>query len=274
MVSTAFLGVRALKWVSIIAVPLVLVFGIIMMILSATSSAGADWGMGTSTGDMTFTYAVGIVFATFVSGGTLAPDFVRWAKNGKHAAISVILAFLIVSTAMLIFGGFAYYGTGSKDLSDALYIMGLAPIAIIVLGANIWTTNDNGLYTQGMAASSINGIDKRWNIIVLGTIATLLSPLFNTFFFPFLNILNLTLPGIGAILILNGFAFKNDESDSNLSWPALTAWSIGLLLGAITQILILPFIMPLYIIAFTMLIYTGTHYLNKYLQTKQGENNE
>ncbi len=278
MISTAFLGVRALKWVSIIAVPLVLVFGISMMILSLTSSLGSSWGTGKVTGDMSFTTAVGLVFATFVSGGTLAPDFVRWSKNGKEAAISVILAFLIVSTMMLLFGGFAYYGTGSSDLSDALYIMGLAPIAVIVLGANIWTTNDNGLYTQGLAASSMNGLNKRWNIIILGTIGTLLAPVFNNHFITFLNILNLMLPGIGIVLIINGFWIKENNEDEMFSTKAIVSWALGLIVGGLLNIW-LPFILPIYIITFTLFSYIvyhliDTRFINKKIEIKEENNNE
>ncbi len=262
MIASAFMGVRALKWVSIVAVPLVLVFGILMMILSATSTAGAIWGTGGITGDMSFATAIGLVFATFVSGGTLAPDFVRWAKNGKEALISVILAFLVVSTLMLIFGGFAYYGTGKTDLSDALYVMGLAPIAFVVLGANIWTTNDNGLYTQGLAASSVTGIDKKWNIIFLGVVGTLLAPMFNNHFVPFLDFLNLMLPGIGTILILNGFWFKEDNTEKTMDWKPISAWAIGLMLGWILNILI-PFALPLYIIFTTSISYIAFYYIQK-----------
>ncbi len=268
MIASAFLGVRALKWVSIIAVPLVLIFGFVMMVLAATSSAGADWGTGAVTENMSLASAIGLVFATFVSGGTLAPDFVRWAKNGKDALISVIIAFLCVSTLMLLFGGFAYYGTGKQDLSDALYVMSLAPVAIIVLGANIWTTNDNGLYTQGLAASSMTGIDKKWNIIFLGIVGTLLAPVFNNYFIPFLDILNLTLPGIGVILMLNGFWFKQDNSDKQVDWKPIAAWIIGLTLGWGVNLL-LPFILPLYIMMTTTASYIGFYFLEKHLDSKK-----
>jgi len=45
-----------------------------------------------------------------------------------------------------------------------LYVMiaqGLAIPALIVLGANIWTTNDNALYTGGLGLSNITKIRKR-----------------------------------------------------------------------------------------------------------------
>ncbi len=273
MVSTAFLGVEALKWVSTVAVPLVLVFGFLMMIMTITSSSGATWDPTPGAGEEAYsaTFAIGLVFATFVSGGTLVPDFVRWAKSGKHAVISVVASFFVCSTLMLIFGAFAFYGTGSSDLSDALIVMGLAPIGIIVLGANIWTTNDNGLYTQGLAASSMTGIEKKWCIIVLGAIATLTAPILNNHFIGFLNLLNLMLPGIGALLILNGYFLKEDNKDKDINYYGWGAWIGGIVLSWLTNTYILAFIMPLYVIGFTILIYVAFYYLNKLIATDKEE---
>ncbi len=278
MVSTAFWGFEALKWVSTVAVPTVLLFGFVMIIMTATSSAGSVWDP-TPGADEPYSavMAIGLVFATFVSGGTLAPDFVRWAKNGKHAVISVIVSFFVCSTLMLIFGAFAFYGTGKSDLSDALIVMGLAPIGIVVLGANIWTTNDNGLYTQGLAASSMTGIEKKWCIIVLGAIGTLTAPIVNGHFIGFLNMLNLMLPGIGAMLILNGYFLKEDNSEIDINYYGWGAWLGGIIVSVIVNNYILAFIMPMYVIGFTILIYLGLYYMHKLLiapRLGDKENNE
>ena len=274
MISTAFVGIKALKWVSMIAVPLVLIFGFTMMIMAATSSAGSNWDPNRpGLGDYTQVQAIGLVFATFVSGGTLAPDFVRWAKNGKHAVISIVVSFLVCSTLMLIFGSFAFYGTGDNDLSAALITMGLAPIGIIVLGANIWTTNDNGLYTQGLAASSITGIEKKYNIIFLGIVGTLFSPIFNNYFIEFLGVLNLMLPGIGALLILNGFILKEENQKEKINYMGVIAWVTGLLISLGIN-MVLPFIVPIYVIIFTILIYLPLYFTKKYWIKSQGEKND
>ncbi len=249
MIATAFIGVEALKWVSIVGVPLVIIFGFVMMGLAPSQDT---WSIvPTDENNYSDMYAIGLVFATFSSGGTLAPDFVRWAKNGKQAVISIVVAFFICSTLMLLFGAFAFYGTGKSDLSDALYVMGLAPVAIIVLGANIWTTNDNGLYTQGLSGSSMTGIPKKYCIIALGLIATLLAPIINNNFIGFLNILNLTLPGIGTILIINGFIYKEDYSDSKVNWAAICSWCLGLIIGYVMNEYALEFILPIYVMMFT-----------------------
>lgn len=262
MICTAFLGVQALKWVSVIGVPLVLVFGFVMMILAphyANNHGG--WNPSAADGDYTSMYAIGLVFATFSSGGTLAPDFVRWAKNGRDAVIAVVIAFLTCSTAMVIFGAFAFYGTGSQDVSDALFLMGLGIPAFFVLGSNIWTTNDNGLYTQGLSASSMTGLPKRTCVVIFGTIATISTPILSAYFIPFLDLLNLTLPGIGIILILNGYIYKDDYSERTANWSAITAWIVGLTTGYFVNAYGPEFILPLYVMIFTGIYYGILHFI-------------
>ncbi len=256
MISSAFIGIRALTWVSAISVPLVIIFGFIMMVFAITSTHGANWNaIPTAENPYTSMEAIGLVFATFVSGGTLAPDFVRWAKNGKHAALAIIFSFLLFSTLMLIFGAFSFYGTGQNDLSDALIIMGMAVPGILVLGANIWTTNDNGLYTQGLAVGLIFNVSKRRAILILGAIGVILAPLFNAYFVPFLNILNYLIPGIGTLIILNEFCFKQDNSNINFNWYAIIAWAFGIILALTFQTYVWQFIIPLYAIGFTSLLF-------------------
>ncbi len=253
MIASAFLGIKALEKVSLVAVPLVIVFGFIMIGLGVS---GDDWSpFPTDPNKYTNVEAIGLVFATFVSGGTMAPDFVRWAKNGKSAVISIVIAFLVCSTLMLVFGAVAFYSTGKGDLSDALIVMNLAIPGIIVLGANIWTTNDNSLYTQGLAGSVIFGVPKRKMILLLGGIGIILAPLFNLYFISFLDLLNLFLPGIGAILILNWFFFKNNNEEKKFDILSLFSWTLGIIISFIIQIF-LPFIIPMYVIIFTTIIYS------------------
>lgn len=50
---------------------------------------------------------------------------------------------------MFIFGAAGAAAVGQADISDVMIAQGLLLPAIIVLGLNIWTTNDNALYASG-----------------------------------------------------------------------------------------------------------------------------
>ena len=47
---------------------------------------------------------------------------------------------------------------GKSDISDVMIAQGLLIPAILVLGLNIWTTNDNALYASGLGFANITGL--------------------------------------------------------------------------------------------------------------------
>ena len=59
---------------------------------------------------------------------------------------------------MFIFGAAGAAVTGMSDISDVMVAQGLIIPAIIVLGLNIWTTNDNALYASGLGFANITGL--------------------------------------------------------------------------------------------------------------------
>ncbi len=278
--SAAFFGVKALEVASLLAIPIVLISGLIVIILSLV---GGDWGSfdpGKVKGnnDMSFFFAIGLVISTFISGATVIPDFMRWAKNKTHVIIVVVTTFLILQTLLLLFGAMAFYGVDSNlfsrfdnqvTLYTTLSIMGLMPLGFIALFANVWTSNDNSLYSTGLAVSSMFKIRKSHAVIILGTIGTLLAPIFaSNGFIWFLSALGYLIPGIGSIMIFDYyifynwlnvygneeyFYFKSDDYD-NYKYIGFVSWILGILITLLFQYL-LPFIVPVYIIIFTGLIY-------------------
>ncbi len=285
--SSAFFGVKALEIASKIAIPTVLGLGLLMC---AMSLMGGSWGEfdtgkphGNLNGEITWYFAIGLVVSTFISGATLIPDFIRWAKKKSHAIIVVFFTFLVLQSILLFFGAFAYYGIdtplfGDYDNSITLYsalsIMGLTTVGFIALFANVWTSNDNSLYSSGLATSNIFGIKKTTAVILLGTIGTLLAPIFNTSGFVwFLNALGYLVPGIGTMLIVDYYVFfrwfnilytdeyfKFKHEYRAYKWEALASWIIGIILTMLFQI-ILPFIVPLYIMFFTGIVYIILKYV-------------
>ncbi len=279
--SSAFFGVKALEVASKIAIPTVLGFGLLLIVLSIV---GGDWGQfdpnkdhGGIGDDITWYFAIGLIVSTFISGATLIPDFIRWAKNKNHVIIIVFFTFMILQTILLLFGAMAYYGIDSElfaefdnsvTLFSSLSIMGLAIPGFLTLIANVWTSNDNSLYSTGLATSNIFKIRKRNAVIILGTIGTLLAPIFSTNGFVwFLQLLGVMIPGIGTILIVDYYIFfkmfnllhtdnyfEFTHEYRNFKWESLLAWILGIIVSVLFQIF-LPFIMPLYIMLFTTVIY-------------------
>ena len=102
----------------------------------------------------------------------LTPNFIRFAKNSSIAVWTTVIAFFLGNTLMFCFGAVGGAYTGKDDIFYVMIAQGLAIPALIVLGANIWTTNNNALYTGGLAISNISKVRMKWTTWISGIIGT------------------------------------------------------------------------------------------------------
>lgn len=236
MTGSAYFGIKGLEVISFISVPLITVLGIYSMIMATVDGGGLSEIFGLSAGDITVFAGVGMVIGSFVSGGTATPNFVRFAKSHKIAVVTTVVAFFIGNTLMFAFGAVGGAFTGQEDIFYVMIAQGLAIPAILVLGANIWTTNDNALYTSGLGLSNITKIRKRPMVLIAGVIGTATAMWLYFNFIGWLSFLNATLPPVGAIIALDFFMhrseYNSDEvADRKVNWGAILGVIAGALVG-------------------------------------------
>lgn len=237
MTATAWFGIKALTLLSFVAVPSITVLGL-MSVGTAFSEFGGTqaWFDIVPENPITLYSAIGICVASFISGGTLTPDFTRFSKNSKIAVSTTLIAFFLGNSLMFLFGaiGSAFYQ--QSDISDVLMNQGMIIWAMIILGLNIWTTNDNALYASGLGFSNITRLPKKIMVIVNGLVGTLLALYLYNNFVGFLNVLNTMLPSIGGVLIADyylvhkmKYAGLAEKKVSKFRWSAIVAWGAGVL---------------------------------------------
>src|SRR5690625_6724438 len=89
------------------------------------------------------------------------------------AVSTTLIAFVIGNSLMFLFGAIGAIAIGESDISEVMYTQGLILPAILVLGLNIWTTNDNALYASGLGFSNITKIAKGKMVVLNGIIGTI-----------------------------------------------------------------------------------------------------
>ena len=233
MTASAFFGIKSLTIISYIAVPLVAILGtvaIVMAINSGDASLVEQFAMGTK--DLSIIAGAGLVVGSFVSGGTATPNFTRFAKSGKIAAIITVVAFFLGNSLMLLFGAISSIYAGGNDIFEVMLNLNLFYFAVIVLGLNIWTTNDNAIYTTGLGLSNITGFSKKSMVLASGLIGTVLAVWLYWNFCDWLNVLNGTLPPVGIILVLGYFTnrrkiMSDEDTSFTVNWFAVAGVVIG-----------------------------------------------
>lgn len=235
MTATAYFGMKSLTILSAIAVPAIAVLGSTSAFMAADSVGGLQGLMSIEPSNkMTLVTAVTLCVGSFISGGTATPDFARFAKTKKTAVWTTVIAFFIGNSLMFLFGAVGAMVTGNSDIADVMFSQGLVVPAIIVLGLNIWTTNDNSIYTAGLGLSNITKLPKNKLVIACGLIGTVGAIWLNNNFVGFLNLLNSMLPPVGGILIADYFLINKRKYESientkfiDINWVAVVAFISG-----------------------------------------------
>ena len=236
MTASAYFGITSLTIISYIAVPAVAILGTVAMVMAVhNGDAGLVEQFAKGTKDLGIIAGAGLVVGSFVSGGTATPNFARFAKNAKVGLWTTVVAFFLGNSLMFLFGAVSSIYVGGNDIFEVMLNLNLFYLAVLVLGLNIWTTNDNALYTAGLGLSNIFGLSKKTWVIISGIIGTVAAVWLYWNFCGWLNVLNCTLPPVGIILILSYFLNKGkDVRERVVDWSAV----LGVIAGAVVANLV------------------------------------
>lgn len=239
MTITAIYGIKALAILGMVAVPSITILGS-YSVVKATETAGGLQGLMDyqPLEGMGLAAALTICVGSFISGGTLTPDFARFAKTTRSAVTATVIAFFLGNSLMFLFGAIGAIAFGEADISEVMFLQGLIIPAIIVLGLNIWTTNENALYASSLGFANITKITRNKVVIFNGLFGTIASVWLYNHFVDFLTLLGTTLPSIGAIILADFFLLRRGKYKAfetvtfkAVNWIAIIAWVGGVAVG-------------------------------------------
>lgn len=238
---TASIGYRAMDILSKISVPLMLIFIAISFYQGLVDIGGiAELFNIQPTSSMTISAAITVVIGTFISGATQATNWSRFSKTGKVAVIATLIAFFLGNGLMVFIGAYGALIYKHADIVDVLVAQGFMLVAVLMLFANLWTTQDNTIYNFAAAGCNLFRTEKRKMITVAGAgIGTILAifGMYN-YLIPFLVLLGTFIPPIGAVIMTNyWFIYRSNPpklSEAVLpkyNYVGLSAYVIGSLIA-------------------------------------------
>ncbi|MGF1707393.1 cytosine permease [Enterovibrio baiacu] len=247
MTATVYFGIAALMILSAIAVPAIALLGGYSVLEALDSVGGIEQLQALSPENpINFSTALALVVGSFISAGTLTADFVRFGKSPRTAVVVTMVAFFIGNSLMFIFGAAGGAATGQADISEVMMMQGLLIPAVIVLGLNIWTTNDNALYASGLGFSNITGLPSKYLSVANGIIGTLCALWLYNNFVGWLTFLSAAIPPIGGIIIADFIKNRERYKDfanaefQTVNWAPIAGVAIGIAAGHL-----LPGVVPL-----------------------------
>ncbi|NJL86881.1 MAG: cytosine permease [Leptolyngbyaceae cyanobacterium SM1_1_3] len=231
--ATAYIGYRAIDWLSRLAVPAMLILVAVSLVMAARDFNVAQ--VAAPSGELSFGAALAIVIGTFISGGTQATNWSRFANSGKNAVWATLSAFFLINGLLVFAGAFSTMVYGTQDLIQAMATQGILAGGLILLILNVWTTQDNTIYAFSVAGANMFRTPKR-HIFVLGgaTLALVLTLSGIYDLLPtYLIFLGTVIPPVGGIIMTDFWIRHQGEFPSLASrlpafnWAGVIAYVLG-----------------------------------------------
>ncbi len=237
MCVTACYGYRGMYWVSVLSTPLTLILAFWVMGLALDEIGGwAALSAVEPTTDIAWTVAITTVVGTFVSAGTQAPNWTRFARTGTQAVLACVGAFFVGNGLMIFFGAVGAMTVGEGDFVVILYQLGLVFWGVVMLFGNLWKTNADTAYSFGLAGAELFERRTKTPFIVAGSaIATALALAgLHERLIDYLILLGVFIPPLGGVIIGDYFArwWRGMPDAAQLPAVNITNLVVYLLAGA------------------------------------------
>lgn len=211
---TAYIGYTAMDWLSRLAVPAMLVLIAVSLALGVRDAGDLFALQPTQT--MSFNSALAIAIGTFISGGTQATNWSRFADTAKNAIWSTLLAFTFINGLLIFTGAFCTLVYGTEDLIQAMAKQGLLFFGLILLILNVWTTQDNTIYAFSVAGTNFFRTTKRHAFVLGGATLALVFALTGIYegLINYLIFLGAVIPPVGGIVMADFWVRHRGEFPS------------------------------------------------------------
>ena len=175
------------------------------MLLRSLEEVGGWSGLAQVEPDATMTWSVAIttVVGTFVSAGTQAPNWTRFARTGGQAVLACAIGFLIGNGLMIFFGATGAMTFGEGDFVLVLYNLGLVGWGLFLLFGNLWKSNADTAYAFGVAGAELFEKPSKLPFVVggsvIGTVLALVGV--QNHLVDYLVLLGVFIPPLGGVII-------------------------------------------------------------------------
>ncbi|OEE16277.1 permease [Vibrio cyclitrophicus ZF205] len=240
MMMTAIYSVRALGKLSTYSVPLMVMLITIGLFMAADYQGGAAPSI---EDPLTLGQAISFVMSIWILAAVAAPDIARYAKTRRDAILGAGIGFLVGNSAIILIALLLTKMTGTDDLVEVFFTLGLGMAAIIVLVFAQWTTNSSNLTSGGLCMSMVLPKIPRPVLVVIMTIVGIGIAQLGMVnkFTDFLMLLSVTIAPAAGVYIVQYYvldstkmSFENIQQVPAWMFKGLASWAFGTAFSACT----------------------------------------
>lgn len=241
---SAIRGVKGLEFVSWLGTPCAVLLTIVCAIAIGKSAGGYDAVFTyVPTSDVQISFAAGSTsfVGAWIFGCIVSPDVCRYAKKPSHVAVGAPIAVAVGLFGLEVIGIMTAQATGESGFVAATAALGVGILVFICAIFCVWTTQDNNIYSAGLALQNVlkdtkleGKVKHAWFAIGIAAAAAIFAAVGATkYLLPVVQTLSILLPPIPGMMIAEHFFVKNSKEEKPINWIAMISWVIGTVVGKI-----------------------------------------
>ena len=244
--ATTYYGVKALEWVSVPSVVILVGVGLYTIDLNVGQAGGWDAFLALSSekaaaseSPKSVLYGANLVIGSWIVGAVVMAEYTRFAKRAWVAIAIPFIVLIVAQWFLQIVGalGSVTYG-GDGDFTSYLREQAglIAWLGVIGMSVALWTTGDANLYLPVIQTSSIMRRPRRVMTVICGLLGTAVGLVIYKFFGAWIAALAALVPPLIGPVIAHYYLVAKGRMDPGnevslpfINWAALLAYPLGLI---------------------------------------------
>ncbi|MDO4554898.1 MAG: cytosine permease [Lachnospiraceae bacterium] len=238
---SAIRGVKGLEIVSWLGVPCALVLTIVCAIAISVKTGYSTVFNFIPASDVQISFASGSTsfVGAWIFGCIVSPDVCRYAKKRNHVAFGAPIAVAVGLFGLEVIGIMTAQATNQSSFVEATAALGLGVLVFICAIFCVWTTQDNNIYSAGLALQNVmkdTPLEGKVKHAVLAVIIATAAAIFaaagaTKYLLPVVQTLSILLPPIPGLIIAEFYFVKKSKENKAINWVAIITWIIGTAVG-------------------------------------------
>lgn len=246
MVVSAIYGVKVLRVLSYIAVPLLVVICVYGLFQTLTGDQLQFIQNYKPKGNMSFMDGLSVTIGSFALGAVIAGDYSQFSKKRSDVIKAAVFGIIPAGVLMIGVGAVLTIAYQTSDITAVFLKIATPFIGGVALILATWKTNLVNAISGGFALVNVFNITKekeKLAVGVAGTIGTVLAVVgILNYFTPIMSILSAMIPPVAGVMIASYWVMNKGNKNSwkeveGINRLGVLSWLVGAVIACLPVVL-------------------------------------
>lgn len=242
MVVSAIYGIKVLRVISYIAVPLLVIISIVGLVQTLSGDYLQAIQNYKPSGNMSFMDGLSVTMGSFALGAVIAGDYSQFSKKRSDVFKAAIFGIIPAGVLMIGVGAVLTIAYQTSDITAVFLNIATPFIGGVILILATWKTNLVNAISGGIALINVFNISKqkeKMAVGIAGTVGTLLAVVgILNYFTPIMSILSAMIPPVAGVMIasywiMNRGNMNNWRQVEGVNRLGIFSWLVGAVIASI-----------------------------------------